>query len=49
MLEYGLILGLVAMVSVAALLMFGGDTNSSLNRSANQFPGGAPVVSTAAP
>jgi Flp pilus assembly pilin Flp len=49
MLEYGLILGLVALVSVAVLLLLGGDTNSSLNRSANRAPGGAPIVSPAAP
>ena len=38
MLEYSLILGLVAMVSIAVLLMLGGGSDSSLGRSANTFP-----------
>jgi Flp pilus assembly pilin Flp len=38
MLEYSLILGLVAMVSIAVLLMLGGGSDSSLRRSANNFP-----------
>jgi Flp pilus assembly pilin Flp len=33
-LEYGLVLGLVAMIAVGSLILFGADTNSSLSSSA---------------
>jgi Flp pilus assembly pilin Flp len=46
MLEYSLILGLVAMVAVAALLMVGGGADSSLSRSANNFPQNPAVAAT---
>jgi pilus assembly protein Flp/PilA len=46
-LEYGVILALVAMVVIAALLMIGNNSNSSLNHSANSFPSGAPGINTA--
>ena len=36
-LEYGLILGLIAMIAVGALLLVGNDTNSSLSSSASKF------------
>ena len=49
MLEYGLILGLVAMMTVAVLLLLGGDTNSSLSHTADKFPGAASFVSSARP
>jgi len=38
-LEYGLIAGLVAMIAIAALVMLGNGSESSLNRSASSFPG----------
>jgi len=34
-LEYGLILGLVAMVAIGAILVFGGSTYTSLTRAGN--------------
>ncbi len=40
-LEYGLILGLIAMVVVGIMLVFGSDTNTSLQNSANSMPGGS--------
>jgi Flp pilus assembly pilin Flp len=36
-LEYGLILGLVAMIAVGAMLLVGNDTNQSLQHSASSF------------
>jgi Flp pilus assembly pilin Flp len=36
-LEYGLILGLIAMIAVGALLLVGNDTNGSLQHSASSF------------
>ncbi len=46
-LEYGLIVGLIAMVAIAALLMLGGNSNSSLNHSMSAFPdSGRPGIST---
>jgi Flp pilus assembly pilin Flp len=47
-LEYGVVLALVAMVLVAALLMIGNNSSASLGRSAGSFPSGAPAV-TAGP
>jgi pilus assembly protein Flp/PilA len=43
-LEYGVVLALVAMVVVAAMLMIGNNSNSSLNHSASSFPSGAPGI-----
>ena len=34
-LEYGLIVGLIAMIAVGVLLLFGNDTNTSLQNSGN--------------
>jgi Flp pilus assembly pilin Flp len=45
-LEYGLILSLVAILAVAALLLLGGDSNLSLRRSANGLGDGGSSVST---
>ena len=36
-LEYGLILGLIAMISVGIMLVFGNDTNTSLQSSASSI------------
>ncbi len=44
-LEYGVMLALVAMVAIAGLLLLGGNSHSSLNRSATQFPSGSPGLS----
>jgi Flp pilus assembly pilin Flp len=44
-LEYSLILGLIAMLGIAALLMLGGNTDTSLRRSVSNFPSDNPEVS----
>jgi Flp pilus assembly pilin Flp len=46
MLEYGLVIALVAIIGVAALLFLGTGSNSSLSRSANSLPAGQPAVWT---
>jgi len=43
-LEYSLVLGLIAMLAVAALLMLGGNANTSLRHSVNDFPSENPNV-----
>jgi len=45
-LEYGLVLSLVALLAIAALLMLGGDSNRSLSRSGNSFVTADPSVAT---
>jgi len=43
-LEYSLVLSLVAMLCIAALLLLGGSSTSSLVRSSNGFPSSGPSV-----
>jgi len=45
-LEYGLVLSLVALLAIAALLMLGGDSSTSLRRSGNSFVTADPSVAT---
>jgi pilus assembly protein Flp/PilA len=43
-LEYGVMLALVAMVVIAALLVMGGNSNNTLSNTAGSFPSGNPGV-----
>jgi Flp pilus assembly pilin Flp len=45
-LEYGLVLSLVALLAIAALLMLGGDSSRSLSRSGNSFVTADPSLAT---
>ena len=48
-LEYGLILGLLAMVAIGALLMLGNDSNSSLVRAGHSINAGQTLGTGDAP
>jgi Flp pilus assembly pilin Flp len=46
-LEYGLVLGLIAMIAVGSLLLLGTDTNSSLSSSAASINSASKTAVTA--